>query len=221
MQKDIQYIWNTISISQRQRLSATYHPATNGLAEKYVQTFKQAIRAIKCNDINIGLAQFLLQYRKTPNQTTDLSPSQLMFNREIRSRLDLMKPTTEEEITEEFSTKFGEGERVAARHYGQEEKWQFGRIRSVLGRVNYTIELDDGRIWQRHQDQIRKIGEDTPIIQPYQNYEDIQPEDDNNTSVETEIPNTQPETYTPNQPQTPIPLESNETSPQINLKKIY
>ncbi|GJQ73830.1 hypothetical protein Trydic_g18768 [Trypoxylus dichotomus] len=84
------------------KLGAPYHPVTNGLAERYIQAFKQAIRAIKC-----------------------LSPSQLMFNRNIRSRLDFMKPTTQEEITEELITKFGEVERVAARNYGQEEKRPF------------------------------------------------------------------------------------------------
>ena len=51
---------------------APYHPARNGEAERYVQTFKQATRAAK-NDpgtLPTKLMRFLLSYRATPNATT-------------------------------------------------------------------------------------------------------------------------------------------------------
>ncbi len=61
--------------------SAPYHPATNGLAERFVQTFKQALRAMKGErgDISVKLARFLLQYRKTPHATTGESPAMLFL----------------------------------------------------------------------------------------------------------------------------------------------
>ncbi|XP_017469405.1 PREDICTED: uncharacterized protein LOC108361316 [Rhagoletis zephyria] len=51
-------------------------------------------------------------------------------------------------------------DRVAVRDYLTIYKWQFGKITAVLGVLHYDIKLDDGRIWKRHVDQIRKIGED-------------------------------------------------------------
>ena len=59
--------------------SAPYHPATNGEAERYVQTFKQVMRAAKGDPrtLSIKLMRFLFSYRTTPNATTGVSPAEL------------------------------------------------------------------------------------------------------------------------------------------------
>ena len=73
--------------------SAPYHPATNGLAEWFVQTFKQGLRASKSNkSISSKLANFLLVYRTAPHTTTAESPSMLFMKRNLRTKLDVMKP---------------------------------------------------------------------------------------------------------------------------------
>ena len=50
--------------------SAPYHPATNGLAERAVQTFKNAMRKDTPTDSDTAVAQFLFHYRNTPHSTT-------------------------------------------------------------------------------------------------------------------------------------------------------
>ncbi|KAK9729720.1 hypothetical protein QE152_g15801 [Popillia japonica] len=58
------------------------------------------------------------------------------------------------------------GERVEARDYIHCDKWELGRVEKKLGKLHYLIKLDDARIWKRHIDQIRSIGENTPISVP-------------------------------------------------------
>ena len=52
--------------------STPYHPSTNGLAERFVQTFKRALKASEQSGrpLNYRLANFLLSYRTTPHGTT-------------------------------------------------------------------------------------------------------------------------------------------------------
>lgn len=161
---------------------APYHPATNGQVERYVQTLKNALNAMENEgDLDFQLARLLMHYRRTPHSTTNVSPSVLMFGRQIRSRLDFIKPlqmpattnpttatslsqpsqggTSQSQIPKEVITRdIPLNERVAARSYMSKKKWEFGVVVRKLGKLNYEIQLDDGRIWKRHIDQIRQIG---------------------------------------------------------------
>ena len=51
-----------------------YHPASNGLAERAVQTFKEAMRKLKDGSLDTKLSRFLFKYRMTPQSTTGVTP---------------------------------------------------------------------------------------------------------------------------------------------------
>ncbi|KAL7728692.1 hypothetical protein ACLKA6_004069 [Drosophila palustris] len=55
------------------KFSAPYHPATNGQAERNVQTVKNALRAMGSNakTLKSNLNEFLRQYRNAPHSTTE------------------------------------------------------------------------------------------------------------------------------------------------------
>ncbi|XP_055523157.1 uncharacterized protein K02A2.6-like [Wyeomyia smithii] len=79
------------------KMGAPYHPSTNGQAKRYVQTFKQKLKALMCptSQFNLEIGNILLTYRKMLHHSTGQSPSMLMFGQQIRSRIDLMLPKNE------------------------------------------------------------------------------------------------------------------------------
>nr|XP_003708371.1 PREDICTED: uncharacterized protein K02A2.6-like [Megachile rotundata] len=157
------------------KLTAPYHPATNGLAERYVQTLKKSIRATNPSneeEKHKAVHDLLLQYRRTRHSITNKTPSELMFGRQIRSRIDYLLETNKKHSTREYPTRvvksFLKGDRVMARQYGTTDKWKFGRIQEILGTLHYLIQLDDGRVQKYHVDQIRKIDANIPRITQYE-----------------------------------------------------
>ncbi|XP_026824407.1 uncharacterized protein K02A2.6-like [Ooceraea biroi] len=128
----------------RHRRTAPYHPATNGLAERFVQTMKQSLRKLNTTNSNIkaNLQKFLFHYRLMPHPELNKSPAEAMFGRKLRSRLDLMFPETNKSNNIENQLdkvrKFERGERVAAREYlDKNVKWRFGNVVSKLGTKRY------------------------------------------------------------------------------------
>ena len=65
-----------------QRISP-YHPASNGLAEWTAQTLKRAMKKLT-GYLETWLSRFLFNYRITPQRTTGVSPTKLMFSRRVR-----------------------------------------------------------------------------------------------------------------------------------------
>ena len=77
--------------------STPYHPATNGLAEKAVQTVKQGIAKQRgSRPLEEKLLAFLLTYRVTPHCTTGVTPSELLMGRILATRLNRLFPDISE-----------------------------------------------------------------------------------------------------------------------------
>ena len=77
--------------------SAPYHPATNVLAERAVQTVKEAVKKTS-GDIHTRLSRFLFQYRLTPDSTMGESPAKLLLGRTARSHLDFLFPDVADNV---------------------------------------------------------------------------------------------------------------------------
>ncbi|XP_058816270.1 uncharacterized protein K02A2.6-like [Topomyia yanbarensis] len=147
------------------KLSPPYHPATNGQAERYVQTVKNALQAIGTTSENLqsNLNVFLQQYRKAPHTETGESPAKLFLGRNIRTRLDLVRPqNANTNITEKQQATFSPSFRLFTP--GQQvfflsgnprmDKWIPGIISVRLGDLHYEIVYKSNHL-KRHVDQIR------------------------------------------------------------------
>ena len=160
--------------------SAPYHPATNGLAERFVQTFKNALKASRADAIPFQdrLVNFLLRYRNTPHATTNTSPAMLLMKRPLRTRFDLVRPDLGNIVTQKqlqqaqqlFSSprSFAIGDHVMARDYRPDQaKWTPGIVSQINGPLSYDIEVAPRVTWKRHVDQLRpghpQLSADSPV----------------------------------------------------------
>ena len=148
--------------------SSPYHPASNGLAERAVQTFKEGMKKVTDGSLEARLARFLFKYRLTPQSVTGVSPAELMLGRPLRSRLDLLHPDIRSRVSthqeqqkknHDCHTKvrqFQEGDWVFARNFRSGPVWLPGVVAKVCGPVSYTVKLEIGITVRRHVDHLQK-----------------------------------------------------------------
>ena len=79
---------------------ALYHSATNGAAERLVQTFKQALTKSSLPP-RVATLEFRMQYRRTP-LASGYSPSEILNGRQIRCKIDtfllLLKQNSQQQL---------------------------------------------------------------------------------------------------------------------------
>ncbi|XP_035228920.1 uncharacterized protein LOC118201016 [Stegodyphus dumicola] len=83
------------------RFSVPGYPASNGLVERYNRVLKNALHhIIRMDPSNWDkyLPYLLFAYREVPNSTTGVSPFKLMYGREIRGPLSVLKSSWSGEI---------------------------------------------------------------------------------------------------------------------------
>lgn len=143
-----------------QKFSAPNHPATNGLAERNIQTLKRRLKAAADDPapLSTKLQNIMFRYRATP-LASGLSPSELYLKRRIRTRLDALLPNSKPLAPTAPTTlrvrSLQVGERVQVKiHLGNQNVWQFGTIMKKLGQYHYIVELDTGRTLKRHINQL-------------------------------------------------------------------
>lgn len=71
-----------------------YHPQTDGLVERFNQTLKNMLRKFVSHtgsDWDQWLPYLLFAYREVPHASTGFSPFELLYGRQVRGPLDLLK----------------------------------------------------------------------------------------------------------------------------------
>ena len=157
---------------------APYHPSSNGLAKRFVQTLKNVLRRTK----GIGrtfqhcLAGFLLAYRTTLHATTDVAPCELLMNGKICTQLDLLYLDVESRVVKNVSwqkamhdvhAKAGEflvGQQVMLRNLQDDPKWVPGVVVGRQGPLSYVVQTTGGEVWKCTVDQIGEVGDPLSVL---------------------------------------------------------
>jgi hypothetical protein len=138
--------------------TAPYHPASNGLAERFVRSFKEAmIKEQQMGQTNkhIALRNMSRTYRWTPYTSTGMCPANMMLKHSIRTDFDLMKPTKPTKPLQQ--AKFTVGQLVWQLKYqlNKRPQWQPGIIFKQISLMLYEVQSSDGQRYKRHQNQLR------------------------------------------------------------------
>uniref|UniRef100_A0A8C5PIS1 Gypsy retrotransposon integrase-like protein 1 n=1 Tax=Leptobrachium leishanense TaxID=445787 RepID=A0A8C5PIS1_9ANUR len=154
----------------KHKLTAPYHPATNGQAERFVQTFKNYFKASVAVTSQRSISpqqldSFLFTYRTTPHATTGTTPAELMLGRQPWTAFDMLRPQTvhehvlqsqEKMVKSKESPVFATHQEVWTRSYGSANtRWLPATVAESLGPKMYRVRLEDGSITRRHVDQLR------------------------------------------------------------------
>lgn len=151
----------------QQKFIAPGHPATNGIAERNIQTFKQKLQAMSSSTLPLQrkVQEILMRYRSTP-LACGKSPSELYLQRRIRIKLDLLKPppqTPASPSTTQGTRQLSVGDRIQARWYPLTGKptWRLGTVIQKIGKLHYVVKLDiNGYSLKRHINQLLFIASD-------------------------------------------------------------
>ncbi|UYV75453.1 K02A2.6-like [Cordylochernes scorpioides] len=131
--------------------TAPFHPNSNGLAERAVQTIKTGLKKVQQGSISQRLTEILLGYRRAPVASIGKSLSEMKFGHNIRSHLDLILPNPGK--SEEPSFKVGES--VWYRTYKSGPNWDQASIKGFTGNRLVKLETAKGQV-RRHWNQIRR-----------------------------------------------------------------
>ena len=156
---------------------APYHPATNGAAERLIQSFKQALRKSSLPPKE-ALQEFLMQYRRIPF-ASGLSPSELLNGRRIRTKIDTLVPSIphllqgrqsrqaskhsnaeDSEVVSKVEHHYSLGDPCYALYFGprrdRDPRWVPAIVTKVHGTRSVNVRvIPRGPTWRRHFDQLR------------------------------------------------------------------
>ena len=150
--------------------TAPRHPSSNGLVERSVRAFKDGMKKLEGSEgtVHTKLSRFLVAYRSTPQTTTGVTPAELLFNRRLRTRMDLIRPDVRQRVEAQQSSQkeqhnntrtarqFAEGDKVLVKNFSPGPKWKKAHIESRTGPLSYTIKSEDGVVTCGHVDHILK-----------------------------------------------------------------
>ena len=129
----------------------------------------------------------LFAYRNAPHTVTGQPPAVLMFNRRLRSKIDLLKPNLRRDVEDRqyqqvckrparVSTQLQVGQPVLARNYRSADKWVPATVYQREGPLTYQVKVGESVI-RRHADQLVSTPSTRPDPQTTEAYAQTEEQD--------------------------------------------
>ena len=153
--------------------SSPYHPKSNGMAERNIQTVKRVLRKALANKEDPYLA--LLALRTTPISNDSVSPAAKLLGRDIRTTLPAIKATTYSADTQKvkYTKRYynqqcknlpelnvGDTVRLRQKTYPRKFWDKKGTVVAKLQEPrSYKVEAETGKVYRRNRRDILKTKE--------------------------------------------------------------
>ena len=153
--------------------SSPYNPKSNGIAENSVKELKKLVHCLFKPGRKIDQEEWcraLLIHVNTPKRPSGLTPSQLMFGRDLRDGVSLLKDllTPEHQAAierraqaiKDHQLSLAKADRLPPLAVGQRvavqdpvsKKWsKFGTIQEMKRKRSYLIKIDNGPVYWRNR----------------------------------------------------------------------
>lgn len=156
--------------------STPYHPRSNGLAERMVESFKLAIkkRSPNAEELPGAVSNFLLTYRTTVHATTNRCPFELLFKVSPKTVMHKIHPLARHSVLDKqfqeqdrsikrdqsyYNYQVGDLVLVRDFRFNAKNKWIPGTLVARRGPLSFQVEVGDTECWRRHTDQMRRLGD--------------------------------------------------------------
>ncbi|XP_062557273.1 uncharacterized protein K02A2.6-like [Armigeres subalbatus] len=153
--------------------NAIYFKTSNGLAERFVNTFKRSLKKITAGEaLDEAIDIFLQCYRSTPCRSAPdgKSPAELLVGRPVRTSLDFLRPPSQfytnkhPKQEDQYNRKHGTKSRTCSPHdliwakvfRNNKWTWEAGSVVERLGEVMYNVWLETKQqLIRSHCNQLR------------------------------------------------------------------
>ena len=154
-----------------------YHAQSNGRVENAAKTCKSLLLKSRADKRDPLLG--LLEWRNTPTESMDASPTQLLYGRRTRTRLPVAKTLLEPQVISNVPDKIEMRKQKQKYYYDQhsqelsklrdgdairvqlpgDKEWSLGQANGDVGNRSYLVEVN-GKQYRRNRRRLRETSEE-------------------------------------------------------------